>query len=265
MPWSRWLAKPLLPERVQPRQEQGLGASLPFVFLWGLNREVFGLRVVQNHCIGGLLGVKLEFLNPSGSIKARIARYLIERAEAEGLLQKGGWFDASFHVPGIVRDPTRPHMHGTHIDAFTESVDLFPTLCELIGEPIPRQCDGRSLTPWLDGRVPDQWRDAAVYEWDWRDILIQMGDHEWPWDRRLERSNLAVVRDDRYAYVQFGDGDTAAKEIQPVLLDYRLPDSSDLDLLATIRGGDGDREFSECDGERADGGECDAGAESLMK
>jgi cysteine synthase A len=33
--------------------------------------------------------VKLEFLNPSGSIKARIAKYLIERAEAEGLLQAG--------------------------------------------------------------------------------------------------------------------------------------------------------------------------------
>jgi cysteine synthase len=33
--------------------------------------------------------VKLEFLNPSGSIKARIARYIIERAEREGLLQAG--------------------------------------------------------------------------------------------------------------------------------------------------------------------------------
>jgi cysteine synthase A len=33
--------------------------------------------------------VKLEYLNPSGSIKARIARYMIERAEAEGLLQPG--------------------------------------------------------------------------------------------------------------------------------------------------------------------------------
>ncbi|MGH8225445.1 MAG: pyridoxal-phosphate dependent enzyme, partial [Gammaproteobacteria bacterium] len=29
---------------------------------------------------------KLEFLNPSGSIKARIAKYMIEKAEAEGLL-----------------------------------------------------------------------------------------------------------------------------------------------------------------------------------
>ena len=32
---------------------------------------------------------KLEFLNPSGSIKARIASYMIARAEAEGLLHPG--------------------------------------------------------------------------------------------------------------------------------------------------------------------------------
>ncbi len=33
---------------------------------------------------------KLEFLNPSGSIKARIAKYMIARAEREGLLKPGG-------------------------------------------------------------------------------------------------------------------------------------------------------------------------------
>ncbi|HET6911234.1 MAG TPA: cysteine synthase family protein, partial [Mycobacteriales bacterium] len=33
--------------------------------------------------------VKLEYLNPSGSIKARIAKYMIEKAEAEGLLRAG--------------------------------------------------------------------------------------------------------------------------------------------------------------------------------
>lgn len=33
--------------------------------------------------------VKLEYLNPSGSIKARIALYMIERAEREGLLEPG--------------------------------------------------------------------------------------------------------------------------------------------------------------------------------
>jgi cysteine synthase len=33
--------------------------------------------------------VKLEFLNPSGSIKARIAKFMIEKAEAAGLLHPG--------------------------------------------------------------------------------------------------------------------------------------------------------------------------------
>ena len=33
--------------------------------------------------------VKLEFVNPSGSIKARIAQYMIERAEQQGLLNPG--------------------------------------------------------------------------------------------------------------------------------------------------------------------------------
>jgi len=33
--------------------------------------------------------LKLEYLNPSGSIKARMARYIIERAEREGLIHPG--------------------------------------------------------------------------------------------------------------------------------------------------------------------------------
>jgi len=33
--------------------------------------------------------IKMEYLNPSGSIKARIAKYIIERAEREGLLKPG--------------------------------------------------------------------------------------------------------------------------------------------------------------------------------
>ena len=39
-------------------------------------------------CVEGVWA-KLEFLNPSGSIKARIAHYMIERAEEEGLLEPG--------------------------------------------------------------------------------------------------------------------------------------------------------------------------------
>lgn len=39
--------------------------------------------------LGDHIYAKAEFLNPSGSIKARMASYMIERAEAEGLLKPG--------------------------------------------------------------------------------------------------------------------------------------------------------------------------------
>ena len=37
-------------------------------------------------------------------------------------------------------------------------------------------------------------------------LYIPHGDHDWPWDRRLERQNLAVRRSRDRAFVQFGDG-----------------------------------------------------------
>src|ERR671912_570585 len=51
---------------------------------------------------------KLEFLNPSGSVKARIAKYMIERAEDEGLLKhgesKGARAGTRLLLPGPVRE-----------------------------------------------------------------------------------------------------------------------------------------------------------------
>jgi hypothetical protein len=37
--------------------------------------------------------------------------------------------------------------------------------------------------------------------------MILFGPHDWPWDRRLERQNLAVLRSDSVGYVQFGNGE----------------------------------------------------------
>jgi arylsulfatase A-like enzyme len=125
----------------------------------------------------------------------------------QGLVQKAGFYESSYHIIGMIRDPRHPEGFGNVVTDFTENVDIMPTLCEAIGEPVPLQCDGLPLTPFLRGERPPRWRNEAHYEWDWRDVLIQMESHAWPWDRKLERSNLAVVRTDRYAYVQFGDGD----------------------------------------------------------
>jgi arylsulfatase A-like enzyme len=123
-----------------------------------------------------------------------------------GLLEKQGFFEQSFFIPGIVRDPRPQALRGAVVEAFTENVDIFPTLCEAMGIPVPAQCDGLPLTLFLKGETPPWWRDAAHWEYDWRSGFIPYGPHDWPWDRRLERQNLAVVRSKDAAYVHFGDG-----------------------------------------------------------
>jgi len=130
-----------------------------------------------------------------------------EQLGDQGTLGKGGFFEPSYHVVGIVRDPRHPEAHGRTIDAFTENVDILPTLCEAMGVSVPAQCDGMPLTPFLAGDEPPWWRDAAHWEYDWRWERILFGPHEWPWDRRLERQNLAVLRSDSVGYVQFGNGE----------------------------------------------------------
>ena len=130
-----------------------------------------------------------------------------EQLGDQGLQQKCGYFESSYHILGIVRDPSCPQGHGTVVSEFTENVDIAPTLCEAMGIPVPLQCDGLPLTPFLRAQRPSRWRTAAHYEWDWRDVLIPLGDWEWPWQRQLERRNLAVLRTDTHAYVQVADGD----------------------------------------------------------
>ena len=129
-----------------------------------------------------------------------------EQLGDHGLIQKGGFFEQSYHVLGVIRDPRHPQSHGQVVEAFTENVDILPTLCEVMGIPVPAQCDGLPLAPFLAGETPPWWRDAAHWEFDWRGVSIPRGLHPWPWDRRLERQSLAVLRNETLAYVQFADG-----------------------------------------------------------
>ena len=123
-----------------------------------------------------------------------------------GLCDKLGWFEQSYHIVGVIRHPGHPDVHGSVVEAITENIDLFPTICEAIGAPVPVQCDGLPLTPFLAGDAPPWWRRAAHWEYDWRDVFIDGGPHDWPWDRRLERQHVVTLRTADAAYVQFADG-----------------------------------------------------------
>ena len=88
------------------------------------------------------------------------------------LTEKLGYFDAELpHPPD--RGRARGRAAGAVVDEFTENVDLMPTDPRPRSAPrSPTQCDGMPLQPFLEGGAPERWRDAAHWEWDYRDPRI---------------------------------------------------------------------------------------------
>jgi len=128
-----------------------------------------------------------------------------EQLGDHGLIQKLGFFEESYRIPLLIAAPGGAT--GRVVEDFTEAVDVLPTVAELLGQPVPAQANGRSLMAFLEGGEPEQWRQAAHYEWDWRDLVMGAHHVDGPRDLRLDRCNLAVHRSATHAYVQFGDGD----------------------------------------------------------
>ncbi|MEM0964865.1 MAG: sulfatase [Verrucomicrobiota bacterium] len=69
---------------------------------------------------------------------------------------KHSLFEESLRSPLIIR-PIDSQSPGVMTEAIVESIDLYPTLCELAGLPIPDSLDGHSLVPQIeDPEVPGQ-------------------------------------------------------------------------------------------------------------
>jgi arylsulfatase A-like enzyme len=68
-------------------------------------------------------------------------------------------YEGSVHVPLLVRIPGRePGVR----NELVEHIDLFPTICHLLGAETPATVQGRSLVPLLNGgSAADDWRDAV--------------------------------------------------------------------------------------------------------
>ena len=117
-------------------------------------------------------------------------------------LGKGGYFDQSQHIPLIIRDPAETTHNGKQVTAFTEAVDIFPTLLEAMELDATHQPDGTSLYPLIYSEdAPDDWRDAVHWEFDFREITSQFAE-AW-FEARSTELNLAVIRTAKWKYVHF--------------------------------------------------------------
>ncbi|MGE0715190.1 MAG: alkaline phosphatase family protein [Alphaproteobacteria bacterium] len=146
------------------------------------------------------LGRVLDFLKASGQWDDTLVVLTSDHGEMLGdhwLFGKAGWFDPVFRVPLVMRLPG----HAGRCDAFTESVDILPTVLDWIGAPAPRACDGRTLLPLCRGDTPADWRTEAHFEFDFRDLW-----HVRPESAlgvRMDAACLAGVRGRRFKYVHF--------------------------------------------------------------
>jgi arylsulfatase A-like enzyme len=221
-----------------------LGFSMPRTgkggFLYGANgpisdwsaNDLAAIRATYYGMISEVdaqLGRIWQALKQCGGWENTLIVFTSDHAEMAGdhwTLGKGGFFDGSYHVPLVIRDPRAGNSRGDMVDQFTSAADIFPTLCDRLGIEARNHLDGEALSPFLDGRKPIRWRDAAFWEFDFRDIAE--GQAEQYFGLRSNECNLAVVRDRNFKYVHF-------TSLPPLLFDLRN-DPSELVNLANDPG-----------------------------
>ena len=165
--------------------------------------------------IDDCLGRVFAHLDATGQWDDTMVVFTSDHGEQLGdhwLLGKVGYHDESFRIPLVVKDAGRNPRAGEVEQAFTESVDVMPTILEALGGQAPRACDGRSVLPLLDGMRPSDWRQHLFYEYDFRDVHYSKP--ESALGLSLDESSLCVVQDDDYKYVHFA-------ALPPLLFDLR--------------------------------------------
>jgi iduronate 2-sulfatase len=159
-----------------------------------------------------------------------------------GIWGKATNYEIATRVPLIIWTP-RMKARGKSTNGLVELVDMYPTLCELAGLPLPKHLEGHSFAPLLN--KPDQlWKRAAFSQFpnpalrEWaanplsegmrktffgplieqveKDIVKQQGGS---WNRDLFENHLMgyTMRTDRYRLVSWQDARSA--EVDPLFLE----------------------------------------------
>lgn len=163
-----------------------------------------------------------------------------------GIWGKATNYEIATRVPLIIWSPWMKS-RGKPTQAIVELLDMYPTLCELAGLPVPDHCEGRSFAPLLDD--PDrawdkpavsQFPNPALREWAANPLsegmrqtffgpLIEdvearlIAQQGAAWNRELFEQHLMgyTLRTDRYRFVAWRDHRAAkAKPLFVELFDH---------------------------------------------
>jgi arylsulfatase A-like enzyme len=187
------------------------------------------------------LGRLFDYLDRSGLAASTLVVLTSDHGEMGGdhwLFEKLGYWDESFHVPLIVvdPDPAADPVRGRVVGAFTESVDVLPTICRWLDVEVPLQADGFSLQPFIraeaagaDG-TPEHWRNEAHWSWNFSNPVSRAA--EQLLGIPMAHCALDVVRGNDIKYVQFA---AAADHLPPLLFDLVADPDQLSDLVPSGR------------------------------
>ena len=150
------------------------------------------------------LGKIFDLLKETGQWDDTLIIFTSDHGEQLGdhhLWGKGGCFDSSWHIPLILRNPKIPASHGITVSAFSEHVDITPTILAWLDQEIPLAMDGRSLLPNLQAERLEDWKTGVFCEFDWRSLPQRHVERDE--ERRFENQQLCLWRDDDFKYVHF--------------------------------------------------------------
>lgn len=182
---------------------RGLARDMSVSEVRQMRATYYGLISECDHHIGRVL----QHLRDSGQWNDTLIILTSDHGEMLGdhyLLGKTGYFDQSFHIPLIVRDPdaSADRTRGMMVDAFTESVDIMPTVLQWLGLTVPRTVDGQSLLGFVrEGAAPADWRRHVHYEYDYRNIYYSQPEEFL--GVGMDEASLAVIQDEQHKYVHF--------------------------------------------------------------
>lgn len=150
------------------------------------------------------LGRLLDYCDEAGLFEDTLVVVTSDHGEMLGdhwWAGKYGFWDQAYHIPLVVCAPGLAG--GQEVQALTSCVDMMPTLLDLAGLKIPRQCHGGSLRPFLEGKTPARWREHVLMEFDFGDSETPLLEQELGLSH--EQTMMAVVRTAGHKLVHFSD------------------------------------------------------------
>lgn len=121
--------------------------------------DYYGMITSQDAQVGRILSA----LDESGHGENTLVLYTGDHGlsiGSHGLFGKQSVYEEAAQIPLLIRGPGIPHSGRS--DALVYGLDLFPTICELLGLPIPETVEGKSLGGILAGRE-QRVRDSSFH------------------------------------------------------------------------------------------------------